>query len=125
MKNIKKGDVVARKSYGKDILFNVKKIISIPEGDIAILSGVMERIEADSNVDDLEKIEETEIKKNMKNIDKKLEERIKNKQEKSYNIGIVTTKNKRLQQKIVTGKILHLDGEYCFVNTKKWLDYWV
>ena len=54
MKKIKEGDIVARKSYDKDILFSVKKIIKNQKEDIAILTGVIERIEADSPINDLE-----------------------------------------------------------------------
>ena len=54
MKKIKKGDIVARKSYGKDIIFYVKRIIRTINGDIAILCGLVKRIEADSRVEDLE-----------------------------------------------------------------------
>lgn len=111
MESIKKGDIVARKSYGKDILFNVKKVIKTQNEEIVILSGLIERIEADSNIEDLEKINEETIKRNIKEIDQKLEERIREKQEEKYKIGILTNKNKRVQQKIVTGKILHLDGD--------------
>ena len=41
MKKIKEGDIVARKSYDKDILFSVKKIIKNQKEDIAILTGVI------------------------------------------------------------------------------------
>ena len=57
MKKIKEGDIVARKSYDKDILFSVKKIIKNQKEDIAILTGVIERIEADSPINDLEEID--------------------------------------------------------------------
>ena len=42
MKEIKKGAIVGRKSYGKDVLFVVKNIISTKNGDIAILRGKRE-----------------------------------------------------------------------------------
>ena len=45
MKEIKKGAIVGRKSYGKDVLFVVKNIISTKNGDIAILRGMIERVE--------------------------------------------------------------------------------
>ena len=54
---IKKGDIVGRKSYGKDVIFSVKRIIDTKEGKIAILKGIIERVEADSSVDDLEVID--------------------------------------------------------------------
>ena len=57
MKKIKVGDIVVRKSYGKDIIFYVKAIINTNNNQIAILNGVLDRIEADSDIEDLEKID--------------------------------------------------------------------
>ena len=46
---IKKGDIVGRISYGKDILFYVDRIIKSTNGNFyAILKGVKYRIEADA-----------------------------------------------------------------------------
>lgn len=48
---IKKGDIVGRKSYGKDIIFYVSKIIKVKNGkSYAILKGIDYRIEADADV---------------------------------------------------------------------------
>ena len=44
MKQIKKGDIVGRKSYGKDIYFVVANIIDRPDEKIAILRGLVKRI---------------------------------------------------------------------------------
>ena len=62
MKEIKKGAIVGRKSYGKDVLFVVKNIISTKNGDIAILRGMIERVEADSDIDDLEIIQKEDVR---------------------------------------------------------------
>ncbi len=110
MKKVKKGDIVARKSYGKDIIFYVKRIIKTSKEDIAILCGLSRRIEADSNVADLEIIDSKVIKSLLEEEDKRIRERINNKNE-YYKIGTIETNEKRLNQKIVTGKILHLDGD--------------
>lgn len=114
MKKIKKGDIVGRKSYGKDIIFVVNHIIKKQGKEMAILRGVVERIEADSDISDLEIIEKQEIKEKLKEmnykINKKMEERRKEYEDKNYKIGIVT-KNTRAKEKIITGKILHLDGD--------------
>lgn len=46
---IKKGDIVGRISYNKDILFYVERIIRVKTGKAyAILRGVKYRIEADA-----------------------------------------------------------------------------
>lgn len=48
---LKKGDVVGRKSYGKDILFYIDKIIKVRDGkSFAILKGVKYRVEADADL---------------------------------------------------------------------------
>ena len=109
MKKIKKGDVVARKSYGKDIIFYVKRVIKTEKGDIAILCGLIERIEADSKVEDLEIIDSRTVKDKIRKENEKIKQRVKSKDE--YKIAIIGTEEKRLTQKIVTGKILHLDGD--------------
>lgn len=110
MLKIKKGDIVVRKSYGKDIIFYVKRIIKHPKGDIAILCGILERIEADSKLEDLEKLDKKTIKNNLQREKNKIEERI-NKKERNYKIGIIETQERKIEEKIITGKILHLDGD--------------
>ena len=106
MTKIKKGDIVARKSYGKDIIFYVKRIIKHSKGEIAILCGVSERIEADSKIEDLELLDKRAIQENLRKEDRKIEERINRKEK--YKIGII---EREIRQKIATGKILHLDGD--------------
>lgn len=112
MNYIKKGDIVGRKSYNKDIIFTVKNIIRTKRNDVAILKGVTKRIEVDSNIDDLEIIEKKDIKKNFAELDNELQKRIEkiNRKDDNYRIGIFT-KDNRAQEKIITGKILHLDGD--------------
>lgn len=110
MKKIKKGDIVARKSYGKDIMFYVKRIIKTVNGDIAILCGLVKRIEADSKVEDLEIIDKEIVKQRLEKIDEEINKRADEKA-KRYQIGIISNKDTRLREKIITGKILHLDGD--------------
>ena len=114
MKEIKKGAIVGRKSYGKDVLFVVKNIISTKNGDIAILKGMIERVEADSDIDDLEIIQKEDVREYLKKKDEEIDNRIEKsqieQQNKNYKIGILM-KNTRSKEKIVTGKILHLDGD--------------
>ena len=99
--NIKKGDIVGRISYGKAILFMVKKVIKLDSGkSFAILKGLTVRIEADSPIDDLELINKKEIDKYMNFFDKELKKRRKKK-------GFLT----RLSKNVITGSILHLDGD--------------
>ena len=110
MKKIKKGDIVARKSYGKDIIFSVKRIIKTANGDIAMLCGLVKRIEADSKVEDLEIIDKNIVKQRLEKVDEEINKRADEKA-KRYKIGIISNENTELKQKIITGKILHLDGD--------------
>ena len=111
MEKIRRGDIVGRKSYGKDILFSVKNIINTPKGKLVILRGIIDRIEADSYIEDLEKMDKKYIKEKLeyfnKRADKRLAEMREYKKEKIYkNIN-----DKRIVDKLLTGKILHLDGD--------------
>ena len=83
MKKIKKGDIVARKSYGKDIVFYVKKIIKTSPENIAILCGLYERIEADSKLADLELLDSVQLQNITKIQENKLNARI-DKKNKDY-----------------------------------------
>lgn len=101
MEKIRKGDIVARKSYGCDILFFVDKIIFSTNGTaIALLKGITVRIIADSFLDDLLIIDNNLIDNNIKRLDSKIENRIFSLINKS-----------RYQSMPKTGKILHLDGD--------------
>ncbi len=114
MKKIKKGDIVARKSYGKDIIFVVKNIIPIKDEKIAILKGMVDRIEADSNIEDLEIVDKQIVNEKLETLHQKMNNKtIQNKKIKGkneYRIGILTP-NHRNKEKMITGKILHLDGD--------------
>lgn len=114
MNDIKKGNIVVRKSYGKDIIFRVINILNKPEEKIAVLNGVIERIEADSKIADLELVDKQKVKDILRKMDSKIENRIeKSKQQwedRNYRIGVVTNQT-RAKEKIITGKILHLDGD--------------
>lgn len=102
MLNIKKGDKVARKSYGKDIIFIVDMVI---KNSIAILTGITTRLKADAPVDDLEKISSKDVEEILSNINEKI-----NKRTSKYRIE-KTSFFKRSESIIYTGKILHLDGD--------------
>ena len=114
MNKIRKGDIVGRKSYGKDIIFIVSKIICVNEKQIAILNGLIERIKADSEVSDLELIEKQKVKEILNILNDKIDKRIiKTKEEingSKNKVGLLT-RNNVTKEKIVSGKILHLDGD--------------
>ena len=111
---IKKGDIVGRKSYGKDIIFVVNNIIIDKEKTIAILRGITERVLADSEISDLEIIDKKYIDKRFEELEARLNRKIEKTltvdKKTDYKIAILT-KNNRNKEKIITGKILHLDGD--------------
>ena len=99
MEKIKKGDVVGRISHGRDILFKVKRIITLKnKKTVVILKGISERIEADSYIEDLYLIPKSKIQKELDKIDRKIEKR-------------VSKEEYKRSGRIINGKILHLDGE--------------
>lgn len=102
MNIVKRGDIVARKSYGKDVVFIVEKII---QNKIALLIGLTTRLQADAYLDDLEVVKKEQVEQIFNEINQKIEN--------------VTTENSleknsffnRTNKIIYTGKILHLDGD--------------
>ena len=132
MKQIKKGSIVARKSHNKDVLFKVTKIVKTNNGYIAMLRGIIERVEADSPINDLEIVETRVVKDEFDKLNKKIDEKVatslasrtskKNDfSNKPYKIAIVS-KNRNIQEKVITGKILHLDGDKTY-STKSYYYY--
>ena len=73
---IKEGDIVGRKSYGKDIIFIVNKIKNVNNHNIAILKGLTIRVEADADIEDLEIIKKEQINSNLRGLEQKLENKI-------------------------------------------------
>lgn len=108
MEKIKKGDVVGRISYGKDIIFSVQKIIKLHNGKkIAILKGITERITADSDIKDLYIIEKEKVEEELNRLDKKVEKIIMKRKIKE----IKQQQDNRIMKENLNGKILHLDGD--------------
>lgn len=83
------GDLVTRKSYNNDTVF---KIISI-DNDIAILKGVNIRLFADSEISDLEYVENKNIKDDKQFLDR-------------FDINL-----DRNEYFYLPGKVLHIDGD--------------
>ena len=108
LKRIKKGDIVGRISYGKDILFIVDRLIKTNNNEeIAILKGIIVRIKADSPVNDLEKIYKRVVEIKVKSFENRIQNFLKKCLE-----SIESNKNeKRIKKLLYTGKILHLDGD--------------
>lgn len=108
MGKIKKGDIVGRISYGKDILFIVDRIIELSDKkEIAILKGILVRIKADSPLDDLEIIDKRIVESSMQNFENRIQQLLK----KCINNLGIDKEEKRVKKLLYTGKILHLDGD--------------
>ena len=90
------GDIVTRKSYNNDTFFEIVGI----NDDIAYLKGINIRLEADSNLDDLNKIENDNV------ID---DDNITTNVTKSFNLD-------RNEFFYLPGKILHIDGDEGYLN---------
>ena len=98
--DIKKGDIVGRKSYNSDIFFIVDRIIKLSNQRVfAILKGITSRIEADAPIQDLSKIDEESFYRATHSVEEILNRRIE-----AY-------KNNNRKPLEITGKILHLDGD--------------
>ena len=110
LKIVKKGDIVARKSYNQDVIFIVDLVIN---NKIAILTGITTRLKADSPIEDLELIDKREVLNVYKAIDEKID-KIRNSKESEKN-----SLQKRSNKIIYTGKILHLDGDRRYSEKSK------
>lgn len=111
MSKIKKGDIVGRISYGKDIAFVVERIIKTKDNKkFAILKGLTIRVQADSNLDDLELMEPKQIEQHVRALEETVAKRI----QKHENSDLSNQKENNLFRDktiIYTGKILHIDGD--------------
>lgn len=115
------GDIVVRKSYGKDITFKIIDVKEINDKENVILKGINIRIIADSSEDDLEMANEDSGSKD-KILNTRVNEAIKNairfrgdlrdKIEKSGKI-----KNKQELMFGRPGRILHVDGDNDYMET--------
>ena len=109
MRKIKKGDIVGRISYGKDILFVVDRIIKTSDkNEFAILKGLTVRIKADSPINDLEIVEKRIVQENIKLFENKMQDRLRK-------CLYYIENDKRSKRGFNSGRILHLDGECIFV----------
>lgn len=119
MSKFRKGDIVGRISYNKDVIFEITKIIKTSSNnEICILKGITQRIEADSPPEDLEIMDKRIVSKNIKKIEDKILDRIeKCIKHEDYNIKVkrsifsFSDNEKRGSRIVYTGKILHLDGD--------------
>lgn len=105
--DIKKGDIVGRISYGKDILFYVDRIIKLSNSDksYAILKGVNYRIEADAPIEDLEKMDKEQVDTETRGIESKIKKKINMAGKDIF----AKEKIGHTENKVTSPLILHLD----------------
>ena len=118
MKKFRKGDIVARISYNKDVLFEITRIIKTTNNtEIMILKGITERIEADSPPEDLEIVDKRIVEAKVQYLEQKITSRITKcigKPKYCFSIAkkkfeCIKSENRSIRQ-THTGKILHLDA---------------
>ena len=101
MKKLKKGDIVGRISYNKDVIFEITNIIKTSNNkDIYILKGLTHRIEADSPAEDLEIIDKRIVNKKVKHIENQILERIQKCMQNVYRKNITLRWRQTLCDKI-------------------------
>ncbi|MBO3374655.1 sporulation peptidase YabG [Clostridium perfringens] len=126
---MKVGDLVVRKSYSKDITFKIIDIKENEEGITYILKGLHIRIIADSNGEDLEKVEDDFAGDKDKSFDSKMNDIIKkvilSREQKNNQLmtrGSEEDNLKRTEKEkgLVfgrPGRILHIDGDPSYMET--------
>lgn len=117
---MKIGDVVARESYNKDIIFKIVSFGTDETGDkIAILKGVAFRIIADAKLDDLVPVTAPDLRDIL--IDKEVETRL------SRSVKKAKDREKKMTRSIpklqatanaygIPGKVLQIDGDKEYLN---------
>lgn len=122
MSKIKIGDIVARKSYGKDIFFKITDIISDGYESVFTLKGISYRIEADAPESDLEVQSENSINeyRNRSFIEaKRMTREIFTSRQREYSKKAVyrRTSNDSRREFSKPGKALHIDGDKDYLDT--------
>jgi len=125
MSTINAGDIVARISHGRDILFKVEEIIEHRGKAVALLRGLDLRLYADSPVVDLEKKTPSEIsayrqayiKQNSDMMKRIFQRRL---QDREYFLSRGSTeKPVAVEHFEVPGTVLHLDGDKEYLDLCK------
>ncbi|KAJ53298.1 spore coat assembly protein [Clostridium tetanomorphum] len=109
------GDIVVRKSYGKDITFKIIDIKNTEKGYVYTLKGINLRIIADSQEEDLEIISEGKCSQYEQVFNRRVNTSIKKILINRDNIKGLTRNLARAEKKELSfgrpGKILHVDGD--------------
>jgi spore coat assembly protein len=111
--DIKVGDIVARKSYGYDILFKVHDIVGDKDGSRVIyLKGLNYRLLADAPESDVVIVPRSKINEEMNVLEKKLKKLAKPGGLRAMAIsGRLFPKREEYIRFDMPGKVLHIDGD--------------
>lgn len=108
------GDMVTRKSYNNDIIFKIVSfIIDSNNQKIAILKGVAFRVLADSNIEDLEIVNQKELREILidTSIEKIINKTIKTSQERKIGRSLAKVQQANPNIYGTPGKVLQIDGD--------------
>lgn len=126
MGSIKKGDIVARKSYAGDIYFKVVDFFQNEDNKkCCLLKGLDVRLTASAPLDDLVRVEAKEVAEHWKNVMKKNNEQInrvfqRRNQERQKCFCRALKVGGEMEKKIeafdLPGSVLHIDGDPDYLN---------
>ncbi len=108
------GDMVTRKSYNNDIIFKIVSfIIDSNNQKIAVLKGVAFRVLADSNIEDLEIVNQKELREILidTSIEKIINKTIKTSQERKIGRSLAKVQQANPNIYGIPGKVLQIDGD--------------
>lgn len=110
---IKIGDIVARKSYGYDILFKVHDIVTGKEGSrIIYLKGLNYRLLADAPESDIVKVPMSKVNEETNDFEKRLSKLNKTSRFRAMAIpGRLLPGSEGYRRFELPGKVLHIDGD--------------
>jgi spore coat assemly protein len=122
MGSINVGDIVARKSYGFDILFKVIDVKKIEKEYTAILKGLSYRIEADAPESDLIPQSDKRINEHVNSMNRVIERKSRDIQLNDYRSNLKKsfyrdTEKVGSRKFSRPGKVLHLDGDDDYLGT--------
>lgn len=114
------GDIVVRKSYGKDITFKIIDIKENEDGVVYVLKGINIRIIADASIDDLEHVNDEFQGEKDKILNARVNQAIKKAITSRDNAYRITKSPKIIQEKELMfgrpGKVLHIDGDSVYME---------
>ncbi len=122
MGELRIGDIVARKSYGFDILFKITDIKKVGNENIVVLKGISYRIEADAPEGDLMVQPEQKVSEHNIAMSRMMDRKCRsmeafNSSSRSKKALFRNTSKEKTEKFFRPGKILHIDGDNDYLNT--------